>query len=94
LKIRDGGSRHLLNHKIAISQQLFDRSLQPFDRFDDIWHNDVYWSPTAERPFKFRIFENSRWRQPASEKSQKSLYLRNGLTDHYQIWYIGAKWVY
>ena len=49
--------------------------------------------PTAERPFKFRIFENSRRRQPASGKTQKSRYLRNGLTDLYKIWYADAKYV-
>jgi len=27
------------------------------------------------------------------EKSQKSRYLRNGLTDLYEIWYADAKWV-
>ena len=27
------------------------------------------------------------------EKSQKLPYLRNGLTDLYEIWYAGAKWV-
>jgi len=27
------------------------------------------------------------------EKSQKSQYLCNGLTDLYEIWYAGAKWV-
>ena len=26
------------------------------------------------------------------EKSQKSRYLRNGLTDFYEIWYTDAKW--
>ena len=50
-------------------------------------------APTAERPLKFRIFENSRWRQPPSGKSQKSLYLRKVLTDLYEIKYADAKWV-
>jgi len=27
------------------------------------------------------------------EKSQKLLYLRNGLADLYEIWYADAKWV-
>jgi len=27
------------------------------------------------------------------EKSQKSRYLRNGLTDLYEIWYADAEWV-
>ena len=25
--------------------------------FDEIWHDDAYWSLTADRPLKFRIFE-------------------------------------
>ena len=50
-------------------------------------------APTAEMPLKFGIFENSRWRQPPSGKSQKSQCLRNGLTDLYEIWYADAKWV-
>ena len=32
--------------------------------FDEIWHDDAYWPPTADRPLKFLIFKNSRWRQP------------------------------
>jgi len=51
--------------------------------FHEIWHDDAYSPPTAERPLKFRIFENSRWWQPPSGKSQKSRYLNNGLTDLY-----------
>jgi len=45
--------------------------------FEEIWHDDAYWSPTAERPLKFRIFENSRWRQPPSGKSQNAQYICN-----------------
>jgi len=26
--------------------------------FDEIWQDDAYWSSTAERPLKFRFFEN------------------------------------
>ena len=33
------------------------------------------------------MFENPRWRRPPCWKSQKSRYLRNGLTDFYEIWY-------
>ena len=40
-----------------------------------------------------KISENSRWRQTPFWKSQKSRYLRNGLTDLYEIWYADAKWV-
>ena len=64
-----------------------------FSYFDEIWHDDAYWPPTVERPLKFRIIENSGWRQLPSGKSQKSQYLRNGLTDLYEIWYADAKWV-
>ena len=39
--------------------------------FDEIWQEDAHWPSTAERPLKFRIFENSRSRQPPSGKSQK-----------------------
>jgi len=50
--------------------------------FDEIWHGDEYWSPTTgDRPLKFGIFENSRWRRPPSWKSQQSRYLSNGLVD-------------
>ena len=55
--------------------------------FDDIWLTDAHWPLTADRPLKFRIFENPRWRRPPSLKSQKSRYLHNGLTDLYEIWY-------
>jgi len=61
--------------------------------FGEIWRDDAHWPPTAERPLKFRIFENSTWRQPPSGKSQKSRYLCNGLTDLYEISYAGEKWV-
>ena len=49
--------------------------------------------PTAEKPLKFRIFENSGWRHSPFGKSQKSRYLRNGLTDLWEMWYADAKWV-
>ena len=62
--------------------------LQPFDRFG--W-NLARWRTVAP-PLKFWIFENPRWRRPPSWKSQKSRYLRNGLTDLYDIWYADAKW--
>ena len=31
---------------------------------DDILHGDADWPPARERPLKFRIFENPRWRSP------------------------------
>jgi len=61
--------------------------------FDESLHNDAFWSPTAERPLKFRIFENSKWRQPPSGKSQKSRCLRNVLADLYEILYADAQLV-
>ena len=50
-------------------------------------------APYSGKTIKISIFENARWRQPPSGKSQKSRYLRNGLTDLYEIWYADAKWV-
>ena len=55
-KIADG--RHFENDK---SPYLCSRVTD----FDEIWRDDAYWPPTAERPLKFRIFENSRWRTAA-----------------------------
>ena len=46
--------------------------------------SDAHWPLTADRSLKYQIFE--------SPKSQKSRYLRNGLTDLYEIWYGDAKW--
>ena len=83
-KMADG--RHFENRLIVIS-------LQPFDRF---WWNLARWRTLAlysGSTAKFWIFENSRWRQPPSWKSQKSQYIRSGLTDLYEIWYADAKWV-
>jgi len=34
--------------------------------FDEIWRGDAYSPFTADRPLKFRIFENPRWRRPPS----------------------------
>jgi len=53
-----------------------------FTDFDEIWHGDANCPITADRPLKFRIFENSRCR-----------HLRNGFTHLYEIWYADAKWV-
>jgi len=50
------------------------------------------WPHTADRPLKFWLFENSKCRRPPFSKYQKSGYLRNGLTDIYEIWYDGAEW--
>jgi len=62
-KFRKGGSNRYGD--IAILKTV--KSLYLCNRltdFDEIWHNDAHWSPTAGRPLKFRIFENSRWQQP------------------------------
>ena len=45
--------------------------------FDEIWYSDTYWPPTGGRHL-----ENQKWR-----------YLRNGVTDLYEVWYGDAKWV-
>ena len=39
---------------------------------DKIWYNDAYSPLTAGLWLKFRIFENSSWRQPPCWKSQKN----------------------
>ena len=45
--------------------------------FGEIWRYDAYSSPTADRPLKFWIFENSRWRQPPFWKITKiAIYLQ------------------
>ena len=36
--------------------------------FDEIWHGDAYWPPTADQPLKLPIFENPRRRRPPSWK--------------------------
>jgi len=36
--------------------------------FDEIWHDDAYWSLTADRPLKFRFFENARWRRKSQNR--------------------------
>jgi len=43
-----GDGRHCENRSIAIS-------LQPFNRFAEIWHGDVYWSPEGNEKFKFNF---------------------------------------
>jgi len=36
--------------------------------YGEIWHDVAYYTLTADRPLKFRIFENSEW-QLSSQKS-------------------------
>jgi len=46
-------------------------------------------APTADRPLKFRIFENQ---DGGGRHLENHKNLRNGLTDPYEIWYADAKW--
>jgi len=62
--------------------------------FDKIRYSDAYWPPTADLPLKFQIFKIQNGGRRYLEKSQKSRYLRNGLTDLYKIWCADAKLVY
>ena len=39
--------------------------------FDEIWYSDAYWPLTADKPLKFRIFENPKWRRPPFWKITK-----------------------
>ena len=39
--------------------------------FDKIWHGGAYWSRTWDRPLKFRIFENPRWRNESNNLQPK-----------------------
>ena len=59
-KIKDGGRPPFLK---PLNRRLTD--------FDEIWHNDVHGLLTADRPLKFRIFENPTWRQPPSWNHKK-----------------------
>jgi len=61
--------------------------------FDQIWHDDVYLPPTAEKSLKFCNFLKFKMAAAAIWKITKIAIYRNGLTDLYEIWYIGAKWV-
>ena len=62
-----------------------------YELYKNGWTNrDAFWvmdTVTHIGPLQFRILENPRWRRPPSWKSQKSRYLRNGLTNLYEIWY-------
>jgi len=71
-------------------------SLQPFNRF---WWNLAWWRTLAPYRgstvkilfFLFLKIQDGGGRH--HEKSQTLRYLRNCLTDLYEIWYGGAKWV-
>jgi len=53
---------------------------------DEIYHDDAYWTLAPDQPLKFRNFEIQDGGGRHLEKSQKSRYLRNDLTDLYEIW--------
>ena len=53
--------------------------------FDEIWRGDAHWPLTADRPLKFRIFENPRWRRPPSWKLQKSRWFERSLRNF--VWW-------
>ena len=77
---------HSENRKIAIS-------LQPYHRF---WWNLAQWhilAPYRGSFVKLRFCWKSNMAAAPCWKSQKLRYLRNGLTNLYEIWYADAKWV-
>jgi len=64
--------------------------------FDEIWHDDAHWFLTADLLLKFYFFLFLKIQDGGGshhEISQTLRYLRNCLTDLYEIWYGGAKWV-
>ena len=65
-QIQDGG-RPPFWKKTVKSPYLCNR----LTNFDKIWYSYAHWPLTADRPSKFWISENSRWRQLPSWKSQK-----------------------
>ena len=78
--------RQFKNRLIAIS-------LQPFDRF---WWNLARWrilAPYSGKTIKISNFLKFKMAAATIGKSQKLRYLRNRLTDLYEIWYTDAKWV-
>jgi len=81
-QIQDGG-RPPFCKKTVESPYLCNR----LTHFNEIWHDGAYWPLTVDRPLKFRIFENPRWRRSPSWKITKLRYLYNGLTDLYKMWY-------
>ena len=87
MKIQDGGSRNLENHKNRDISQRFDRSLRNLVRWCKM---GLLTAPTVKN-FEFLKIQDGGSRY--LEKSQKSRYLRYGLTDLCEIWYAGAKWV-
>jgi len=54
--------------------------------FDEILYSGACWPLTGDLPLKYRNFENQDGGGRHLEKSQKLRYLRNGLTDLYEIW--------
>jgi len=59
--------------------------------FDEIWQDNAHCPQQGDRPLKFRIFKIQDGGGHHLEKSQKSRYLRNSLTDLYEIRHDYAK---
>jgi len=51
--------------------------------FDEIWHDDAYWSLTADRPLKVLIFDSLIWQTAAILRIEKLLNCNYSIT---QIW--------
>jgi len=86
LKIQDGGSRHLENHKKSryLGNGLTD--------LYEIWYADAKWVSYPLRSLKNVNFTNPRWRTAAILKTVTSSYLCNLLTDFDKIWHGDARW--
>ena len=65
--------------------------------FDFIWHGDAHRPPTVDRPLKFRIFENRRWRRLPSGSSghhlenQKIAIFQQQYDRSHKIWHADAE---
>jgi len=61
--------------------------------FDKIWQSGADWPRTGDKSLKFPFFKKQDGGSSHLEKSQKSKYRSNGLTDLREIWQDYAKWV-
>jgi len=62
--------------------------------FDVVWHAGADWPHTGGRSLKFPILQKKQDGGGSHlEKSQKSRYHSNGLTDLREIWHDYPKWV-
>jgi len=94
----DGPSRRPTNPRWRAAAILKKGFKSPYvcDRstdFDEIWHDDARWTLAAINRLNFEFLKIQDGGGRQLEKSQESRYLRNGLTDLYQVWCAGAKWV-